>query len=83
MGPIFAAGYVDRFRASLEHSGVLRGVPKPPAMPSFNKPQTPLGSAAVMAIPATIGLESSLPHSSVVKFDLTAIWRVPLDASGA
>jgi len=45
----------------------------PPAKDSFNKPQSPLGSAAVMAIPAIIGLFKSSDHSSFAKLVLSAI----------
>src|SRR3981081_1121799 len=45
----------------------------PPAHDSFKSPQSPLGSAAVMAIPAIIGLFRSSVHSSFVKPDLSAI----------
>ena len=48
---------------------------QPPAMPSFRSPHTPLGSAAVIAIPAIIGLESSRLHSSAVKVVLSAICK--------
>src|SRR5258705_8437504 len=44
----------------------------PPANDSFNSPQRPLGSAAVMAMTAIIGLSSSSVHSSFVKLDLSA-----------
>ena len=53
---------------------------QPPAMPSFKSPHTPLGSAAVIAIPATIGLERSRLHSSAVKVDLSAIANSALRA---
>src|SRR6478752_2364897 len=45
----------------------------PPANASFSKPQRPLGSAAVMAMPATIGLATTRVHSSGVKFALPAM----------
>src|SRR3954454_51681 len=44
----------------------------PPANDSFKRPQRPLGSAAVMAMPAIIGLSSSSVHSSFVKLALSA-----------
>src|ERR1700759_4149576 len=44
-----------------------------PANDSFKRPQRPLGSAAVMAIPAIIGLFRSSVHSSFVKLVLSAI----------
>src|SRR5262249_37180022 len=44
----------------------------PPANDSFRRPQRPLGSAAVMAMPAIIGLSSSSVHSSCVRLDLSA-----------
>src|SRR3954469_18822339 len=40
---------------------------------SFSSPQRPLGSAAVTAIPAIMGLSNSLVHSSGVKVALLAI----------
>src|SRR5277367_3933043 len=45
----------------------------PPAKDSFKRPHSPPGSAAVMAIPAIIGLFRSSAHSSFVKFVLSAI----------
>src|SRR4030095_8993773 len=42
----------------------------PPAKLSFKRPHSPLGSAAVMAIPAAITLSNRTFHSSGVKFDL-------------
>jgi hypothetical protein len=45
----------------------------PPANDSFKRPQSPLGSAAVTAIPANIGLCSSNVHSSLVKSVLSDI----------
>src|SRR4051794_25990737 len=45
----------------------------PPDKLSFNSPQRPLGSAAVIAIPAIIGLSNSLVHSSGVKLVLSAM----------
>jgi hypothetical protein len=45
----------------------------PPANDSFSKPNNPLGSAAVMAIPAFIGLRKSSAHSSLVKLVLSAM----------
>ena len=55
-----------------------QGYAQPPAILSFNRPQTPLGSAAVMAMPAIIGLASTLPHSSAVKFAFVATGRLRL-----
>src|SRR4051812_39493252 len=49
----------------------------PPANDSFSSPQRPLGSAAVMAIPAIIGLSSNSVHSSFVKLVLSAIDLTP------
>src|ERR1700722_4143968 len=45
----------------------------PPANDSFKRPHRPLGSAAVIAMPAIIGLFRSNAHSSAVKLDLSAI----------
>jgi hypothetical protein len=45
----------------------------PPANDSFRSPQSPLGSAAVTAMPAIIGLSRSKVHSSLVKLALSAI----------
>jgi len=45
------------------------------AMPSLSMPQSPLGSAAVTAIPASIGASTSFFHSSAVKLDLSAMIR--------
>src|SRR4051812_9979404 len=45
----------------------------PPEKLSFSSPQRPLGSAAVIAIPAIIGLSNSLVHSSGVKLVLSAM----------
>src|SRR5262249_56911032 len=44
-----------------------------PANDSFKRPHSPLGSAAVIAIPAFTGLLSSSDHSSLVKFVLSAM----------
>src|SRR5258705_5140417 len=44
----------------------------PPANDSFRRPQRPLGSAAVIAMPAIIGLSRSSVHCSFVKLDLCA-----------
>src|SRR5215831_3813977 len=40
---------------------------------SFRRPHSPVGSAAVMAIPAFMGLLKSSAHSSLVKLVLSAI----------
>src|SRR5712692_3088924 len=53
----------------------------PPAKDSFKRPQSPLGSAAVMAIPAIMGLFKSSVHSSFVKLVLSAI-DIPPDMLG-
>src|SRR5262249_24644673 len=50
----------------------------PPAKDSLRVPQSPLGSAAVIAIPAIIGLSNSRVHSSRVKLFLSAIDHSPL-----
>ena len=52
---------------------------QPPAIPSFSNPHTPLGSAAVMAIPATMGLESNRVHSSGVKLDFCSHCEAPFE----
>src|SRR5260221_6445478 len=49
----------------------------PPANDSFKRPQSPLGSAAVIAIPAIMGLFKSSVHSSFVKLVLSAIDNPP------
>src|SRR5262249_6342289 len=46
---------------------------RPPAKLSFKRPQSPLGSAAEMAIPAIVMLSKRSFHSSEVKFDLSAM----------
>src|SRR5215212_9955266 len=43
---------------------------------SLRSPHKPLGSAAVMAIPAIMGLSRSLVHSSGVKLVLLAMTRL-------
>src|SRR5262245_42440845 len=48
---------------------------EPLAKLSFRRPQSPLGSAAVTAIPAIMTLSSRSFHSSGVKFDLSDIGR--------
>src|SRR5262249_17411787 len=50
----------------------------PAAKLSWSSPQSPLGSAAVTAMPAIIMLSSSTLHSSGVKFDLSAIGVAPM-----
>src|SRR5262245_11989788 len=45
----------------------------PPAKLSFRRPHSPLGSAAVTAMPAIITLSRRSFHSSGVKFDLSGI----------
>jgi hypothetical protein len=45
----------------------------PPASASFNMPHSPLGSAAVTAMPVTATLSRTLVHSSGVKLALFAI----------
>jgi hypothetical protein len=42
-------------------------------MDSFRRPQRPLGSAAVTAMPTTMGLAATRVHSSWVKLSLPAI----------
>src|SRR5215475_8941477 len=51
---------------------------RPPAKLSFKRPQSPLGSAAEMAIPAIVMLSNRSFHSSGVKFDLSAMSDTPL-----
>src|SRR6516162_5590794 len=50
----------------------------PSAKLSFRRPQSPLGSAAVMAIPAIVTLSRRSFHSSGVKFDLSVMSTTPL-----
>src|SRR5262249_60527990 len=45
----------------------------PPAKLSFRRPHSPLGSAAVTAMPAIITLSRMSFHSSGVKFDLSGM----------
>src|ERR1044072_3766409 len=54
----------SRFASSKAH---------PPDMASLSRPQSPLGSAAVIAILVTIGLETTRAHSSEVKLAFPAI----------
>src|SRR5215831_16483040 len=51
---------------------------RPPAKLSFKRPQSPLGSAAEIAIPAIVMLSKRSFHSSEVKFDLSAMSDTPL-----
>src|SRR5262245_44229948 len=53
---------------------------EPLAKLSFRRPQSPLGSAAVTAIPAIITLSRRSFHSSGVKFDLSVMGDTPLRA---
>jgi EAL domain-containing protein (putative c-di-GMP-specific phosphodiesterase class I) len=46
---------------------------QPPDMLSFSRPQSPLGSAAVIAMLATFGLATMRAHSPPVKFALAVI----------
>src|SRR4029077_1698518 len=50
----------------------------PLAKLSFSRPHSPLGSAAVIAIPAAITLSRRTFHSSEVKFDLSVMHVTPL-----
>src|SRR5262245_20584599 len=54
---------------------VARAVP--PAKLSLRRPERPLGSAAVTAIPATITLSRRSFNSSAVKFDLSGTGGTP------
>src|SRR3954464_9098738 len=51
---------------------------QPLVMDSFRRPHRPLGSAAVIAMLATMGLATTRAHSSVVKFALLAISILPV-----
>src|SRR5262249_42715789 len=51
----------------------------PSAKLSFRRPQSPLGSEAVMAIPAIVTLSRRTFHSSGVKFDLSVMIDTPLN----
>src|SRR5262245_54369548 len=55
----------------------------PSAKLSFKRPQSPLGSAAVMAIPAIVTLSRRTFHSSGVKFDLSVMSATPLALGNA
>src|SRR5829696_3126722 len=53
----------------------------PPAIPSCKRPQRPLGSAAVIAVPATIGEATTRLHSSALKLALLAIAQLLVRSS--
>src|SRR5262245_59580963 len=50
----------------------------PPAKLSFRRPQSPLGSAALIAVPAAVTLPKRTFHSSGVKFDLSVMTSAPV-----
>src|SRR5829696_8125759 len=53
----------------------------PPAIPSCKRPQRPLGSAAVIAVLATIGEATTRLHSSALKLALLAIAQLLVRSS--
>src|SRR5262245_61084429 len=53
----------------------------PPANDSLRRPNSPLGSAAVMAIPAFMGLRKRRAHSSLVKLVLSDMTLLPEESA--